>query len=137
MKEIKRLDHLNMTVHNLKASIEWYERIFGFEVVEEGNRNGKSWAIIRSGEAMLCLYEHPERNFEVLFPESDLHGICHFAFRIQDEKRFREVIKEENLPLFFGGENDYPHSTSWYVKDPTGYSIEVVSWDGDEISFPA
>ena len=31
----------------------------------------------------------------------------------------------------------YPHSRSWYVYDPTGYEIEVVSWKGDRVAFEA
>jgi hypothetical protein len=50
---------------------------------------------------------------------------------------YREQAGLELLPvlLYFGGELRYPHSTNWYVHDPTGYSIEVVLWDEDQISF--
>ena len=36
-----------------------------------------------------------------------------------------------------GGAQDWPHSTSWYIRDPTGYQIEVVYWHHDEIRFAA
>ncbi len=31
-----KLDHINLTLANLKQSIEWYGKIFGFELVESG-----------------------------------------------------------------------------------------------------
>jgi len=134
---IKQLDHLNMTVANLAESLEWYGSVFGFELVEGGVRNGVSWAIIRSGEAMLCLYEHPDRRGPRRFMRDDRgeHCIYHYGFRIDDEEAWLEKIETHDLSFDFGGVTRYPHSTSWYVVDPTGYSIEVVLWDEDCVSF--
>ena len=79
MKQIKFIDHLNMTVRNLDESLDWYARVFGFEWVESGEREGVRWAIIRSGEAMLCLYEYPDRIYEGPYAEVPHHGIRHFV----------------------------------------------------------
>ncbi len=39
-----KLDHINLTVENLKESIEWYRKIFGFELVESGaTPQGNKW----------------------------------------------------------------------------------------------
>ena len=35
---IKHLDHLNLTAANLEESLQWYRDVFGFEVVEKGDR---------------------------------------------------------------------------------------------------
>ena len=134
---IQQLDHLNMTVTNLDESLKWYGNVFGFELVECGNRNGVAWAIIRSGDGMLCLYEHPNRRAprRFLVDDSQEHVIYHYGFRITDREAWLAKLEEFGLELYFGGEARYPHSTSWYVQDPTGYIIEVVLWDEDRISF--
>ncbi len=136
---IKHLDHLNLTVHNIEESIAWYRAVFGFEVVERGIRNGQPWGIIRSGEATLCIYQDPARQGPGRFRTDGQarHVIYHMGFRITDREAWLERLREHELELEFGGENRYPHSTSWYVSDPTGYSIEVVLWDDDEIRFDA
>jgi len=136
MKQIKHFDHLNMTVRNLDESLDWYDRVFGFELVESGVREGVRWAIVRSGEAMLCLYEHPNRTYELTY-DTPLHGIRHFAIRITDKDEWESVIAREEIQVQFDDAVDYPHSTSWYVLDPTGYQIEVVHWNADEIRFAA
>jgi len=136
---IQHLDHLNMTVSNLQESIDWYAKVFGFEVVERGFRAPNTpWAILRSGESMLCLYEHADRvaPFHFLKDEGSRHTVYHFAFRITDREKWLETVEENQLSLEFGGVNEYSHSTSWYVTDPTGYSIEVVLWTKDTIGFP-
>ena len=132
---IKSLDHINLTVKNLKESIEWYKNTFDFELKEEGIYNGAPWGIIKSGEAMLCIYEHPE--FEALHEprKHGTHGINHYSIRIQDKEAWLERIQEQNLKINYGGVVNWPHSESWYVNDPTGYEIEVVKWNEEKIQF--
>lgn len=129
---VKQLDHLNMFVKNLDETTDWYRRVFGFEVVEGGVRNGTPWAIIKGGDAMLCIYERPDLNY----PEKGTVGaVNHFGLRITDRNRWEQVVEKESLELGYGGAVRYPHSWSWYVNDPTGYEIEIALWDEDSIVF--
>ena len=134
---VKHLDHLNMTVTDLAETIDWYGRVFGFEKVEEGTYDGHPWAILKSGDALLCLYERPQ--FERLDRDErarrKLHGLSHFGLRIQDREAWEETVEREGLELEFGGEVHWPHSTAWYVSDHTGYGIEVALWEGDAVRF--
>ena len=134
---VKQIDHLNLSVHDLEASVTWYGRVFGFERVEGGVSNGVPWAIVRSGDALLCLYEHPER--EMLdgdaLQEKRLHGLNHFALRITDPEAFEESARREGVTVRYGGVVDWPHSKAWYVLDPTGYEIEVALWKDDTVMF--
>jgi len=128
------LDHLNLSVQNLADSIEWYERVFGFHKVEEGIRKGKKWAIIRKDDVMLCMYEDNRDFFDGdHLSTNKVHGFNHFALRVEDRSAWEKKLKDESIPvsLFWS----YPHSDSWYVHDPTGYEIEVVHWDQEQVSF--
>ena len=137
--KVQTLDHLNLTVSNLEISIVWYAKIFGFNVVERGVRDSGPWAIIRSGDALLCIYEDPTRLSPSRFrlDGQERHVIYHFGLRITDREAWLSTVKDNNLELEFGGENKYPHSSSWYVADPTGYSIEVALWNENIIRFDA
>ncbi|MCK6439739.1 MAG: VOC family protein, partial [Planctomycetes bacterium] len=89
--QVKHLDHLNMGVIDLDQTIDWYRRVFGFRVVERKFSGGVDWAVIRSGEAMLCLYEHPEfsrYNAQALYREKRL-AIAHFGMRITDAEAWQ------------------------------------------------
>jgi catechol 2,3-dioxygenase-like lactoylglutathione lyase family enzyme len=134
---IKHLDHLNLTVRNFAETAEWYSRVFGFRIVERGVRQGRVWGVLRSGEALLCIYENPQRAFldGDELEHRALHGVNHFSLRIEDETAWEATVIRENLKLGYGGAVRYPHSTSWYVTDPTGYEIEVVRWDADQVRF--
>lgn len=136
--EALRLDHLNLSVRDLEETVGWYGRVFGFALVEEGTWDGTRWGVLRSGggrgDALLCVYEHPD------YASSDSeergrrrrHGIRHAGFRITDEAFWRNVVAREGLTV---EEIRYPHSHSWYVNDPTGYEIEVVLWQDDRVVF--
>jgi len=136
---VKHLDHLNLSVRSLDETLDWYGRIFGF-VRREGGRceDGTPWAILQAGEALLCVYEHPER----MMADSDvlaarrLHGLNHFGLRITDREAWERTVEREGVEVEYGGPVRWPRSTAWYVVDPTGYEIEVALWEGDQVGFP-
>jgi catechol-2,3-dioxygenase len=131
---VKQLDHLNLTVKDFNESAQWYKRVFGFEIVEEGVRNGNKWGILQSGDALLCIYQDPSRTAPGEAPESQ-HRIYHFGLRITDRQKWEETIAKEHIQVEYGGAIDYPHSLSWYLSDPTGHEIEVALWQDDKIRF--
>jgi lactoylglutathione lyase len=131
---VKHLDHLNMSVKNLAESVGWYGRVFGFAKVEDGVIEGRPWAILKSGDALLCLYEHAKRKAPDP-TEHGHHGLAHFGLRIDDRASWEATVLREKVEVDYGGAFDWPHSTAWYVSDPTGYTIEVALWDGDRVRF--
>lgn len=135
---VRNLDHLNLSVADFAGSAAWYGRVFGFEVVEQGLWRGAPFGILRAGNALLCMYEDRDRqhlNSDGLHAQR-VHGVNHFALQIDDRDAWIETLRREKVPLSFGdGPIDYPNSRSWYVEDPTGYEIEVVSWNAGEPRF--
>ena len=135
---VQHLDHLNMTVADFDQTVEWYGRVFGFHPVEEDvDEEGVRWGVIRAGAAMLCIYEHPELRHEDRFAMAGqgYHTVSHFGLRMSDRRAWEETVAREQVPLSYGGPVRWPRSTAWYVKDPTGYEIEVVCWDENHIAF--
>jgi lactoylglutathione lyase len=134
---VKHLDHLNLSVHDLAETAAWYDRVLGFELVERSQSRGRQYAILRSGDAMLCVYEHPDRArlTDELRTGRAAHGLSHFALRITDRRAWEETVAREAVEVRYGGVIEWPHSASWYVTDPSGYEIEVVLWKQDRVSF--
>jgi catechol-2,3-dioxygenase len=134
---VKHLDHLNLSVRSFEEPAEWYHRIFGFDIVETGLWRGRPWGVLKSGEALLCVYQDPDRNFidGNDLQSNQIHGINHFALRITNHAEWEETVIRENLSIEYDGRVTWPHSTSWYVKDPTGYEIEVVYWKDGKAAF--
>ena len=54
---VSNLDHLNLSVQNFEETVHWYNKIFSFNLVEQGIQDGMPWGVIRCNDAMLCIYE--------------------------------------------------------------------------------
>lgn len=136
---VRQLDHLNLTVSDLDATVAWYGRVFGFERVESGLHNGRRWAILRSGDALLCLYERAGRHVatDEEAEAGGLHQLNHFGLRITDAERWAATVEREQLAFSYPSPLRHPHSIAWYVLDPSGHEIEVALWDDDTVRFDA
>lgn len=131
---IKNLDHLNMTVKNFDEARDWYKKIFDMQLVEVGIQNDRPWGILRGGDAMLCLYENPD----YVSPETEMtghSGLNHFAFTIDDVEKWKRKILDHGLETYYDSPVQYSYSQSWYVKNPSGYMIEVASWNEGKPQF--
>ncbi len=132
-----KLDHINLTVANLKESIEWYGKVFGFELVESGTTAyGHKWGIVGSNDSMICMYEVAGRLRADQKEDHSIHQIDHFGIRVSDRDQWRKTIQEHSLKIHYGGEVEYPFSRSWYVHDPSGHEIEVSYSTLERLQFP-
>tara|TARA_B100001971_G_scaffold215185_1_gene259392 strand:+ start:76304 stop:76705 length:402 start_codon:yes stop_codon:yes gene_type:complete len=127
MLNFKGIDHINMNVKNLEESISFYQRIFGFELKESGisAMSESSYAIIgKSNAGMLCLYE--KKNLK----ENDKSHIAHIGFNIKFFDGILSWLIEQGAKIVHynsSGIIEYPNSKSIYIKDPSGYEIELTS----------
>ena len=136
--EIRRIDHLNMTVASFDETVDWYGKLFGFEIVEEDvDEEGIRWGVIRSGDTMLCIYEFADHVYEDRFQlgKRKLHRVSHFGLRMTDRQTVEKTLAEHGIEPRYGGPVCWPHSTSYYVCDPTGHEIELTVYDDERLSF--
>jgi catechol 2,3-dioxygenase-like lactoylglutathione lyase family enzyme len=132
---VAALDHLNLSVRNFEETAAWYQRVFGFQVAERGLYEGLPWGVLKNGNSMLCVYESPDKKPPRGDETENSHQISHFGLRIHDQDAWRKTLGEQKVPTYYGSPVRYPHSTSWYVTDPTGYMIEVAYWDENRVQF--
>ena len=109
------MDHVNMTVKNLEESVEFYKKLFGFEVKKEQPEDKSK--IIGNDSIKLCLYENPEMS-----PEG---GIAHFGFHIENFDEIMETCKSLGVKVYYDGPVQFEKSRSIYIEDPSGYDIEL------------
>lgn len=117
-----KIDHLNMSVKNLDDSLAFYSELFDFTLLEKGvAMDGRNYLIIGKKDFALCLYE------KVTLSNIDIENspLDHFGFRINDKELFLSHCKRHGVDFHYGGAVPYKKSTSWYIKDPSGYEIEV------------
>jgi len=118
------IDHVNMKVKNLKDSLKFYNDLFGFEAKKEDNPNKSDVPslIIGNNSIKLCLYEVPDMS-----PEG---GIAHFGFHISNFNEVLNKCKLLGIQVLYGGTVDWEKSKSIYIKDPSGYELELSQISG-------
>jgi len=118
------IDHVNMKVRNLKDSLKFYNDLFGFEVKKEDNPNKSDVPslIIGNTSIKLCLYEVPDMS-----PEG---GIAHFGFHVSNFNEVLDKCKQLGIQVLYGGTVDWEKSKSVYIKDPSGYELELSQISG-------
>ncbi len=134
---VQQLDHLNLSITDWDESVSWYGRVFGFEIVEEGVRRGARWGVLRSGDALLCLYEAADRHVasDEEAQTHRLHQLNHFGLRITDREAWEQTVAAEGLEYSYPSPVRWPYSQAWYVLDPSGHEIEVALWNDDTVRF--
>ncbi len=119
------MDHVNMNVKNLAQSVEFYKKLFGFEIRKDDNSPNKldvPSKIIGNDSIKLCLYEDPQM--------SASGGIAHFGFHIANFDQILNKCKELNVEVLYGGPIEFEKSRSVYIRDPSGYDIELSEVSG-------
>ena len=119
------MDHVNMNVKNLTQSVEFYKNLFGFEIRKDDNSPNKldvPSKIIGNNSIKLCLYEDPLA--------STGGRIAHFGFHIVNFDQIMNKCKELNVEVLYGGPVEFEKSRSVYIKDPSGYDIELSEVSG-------
>ena len=119
------MDHVNMNVKNLTQSVEFYRNLFGFEIRKADNSPNKldvPSQIIGNDFIKLCLYEDPQM--------STSGGIAHFGFHVANFDQIMGKCKELNVEVLYGGPVKFEKSRSVYIKDPSGYDIELSEVSG-------
>lgn len=131
--QINAIDHINLTVTHLDASIRFYQNAFGFELIEDGRKPdaSRAYAILGiPGTAALAL--HSIRSSEETgngdFAES--LRINHWGFAVDDFDIMLKQLQQSNIQRSFlddypEGVIRYPGSRSIYITDPDGHEIEL------------
>ncbi len=122
------MDHVNMNVKNLEQSITFYKNLFGFEIRKEDNSPNKldvPSKIIGNDSIKLCMYEDPQ-----MLSENTGGGIAHFGFHVENFDDIISKCKEMNVEVLYGGPIEFEKSRSVYIKDPSGYDIELSEISG-------
>ncbi|MCE2505409.1 MAG: VOC family protein [Nitrosopumilaceae archaeon] len=119
------MDHVNMNVKDLAKTVEFYKNLFGFEIRKDDNSPNKMDApskIIGNDSIKLCLYENPQ--------VTQTGGIAHFGFHVENFEDIIQKCNEHGVEVLYDGPVDFEKSRSVYIKDPTGYDIELSEVSG-------
>ena len=123
-----RLEHLNMTVSDPKATASWIERVFGWKVRWEGPGMQTGYTVhIGNDDSYVALFTYPETPEPKNASYVTKGGLNHWAVVVDDIDATEERVKAEGFEPV--NHADYEPGRRFYFHDADGIEIEVVQYD--------
>ncbi|MFV8819557.1 VOC family protein [Haliea sp. E17] len=120
-----RIEHANITVSNLDASVAFYLRLLGGKVRWEGLTGaGRRAAHIGDDITYLSLFESGEPGRAP--QDYALVGFNHLGFEVDDLDSYRAQLWDMGVEI--KGEESYDPGRRLYFYDPDGIEIELVEY---------
>jgi methylmalonyl-CoA/ethylmalonyl-CoA epimerase len=125
--------HCGMSVSNLDAAIEWFDRVLDFKLDRKEDflaAQGVHIAFVRNGNFCIELFEHaqaqpasPERSI----PNEDIKtlGNKHMCFQVSDMEAMLDRLKENEVTVVLGP-FEAPGSIACFVHGPDKLLIELL-----------
>lgn len=112
-----RIDHVALNVTDLEESIRFYERLFGFSVIEKWEDPGQ--AFVGQDSLVLGLMEYPEYDYSA-------YTKAHIAFPCKPELFDEVVAAIESLGVeILSGPKQQRGGETILFRDPSGNILEV------------
>ncbi len=125
---VTRLEHLNMTVSDPKATAAWIERVFGWSVRWEGPGMQTGYTVHIGGpDSYVALFTYPETSEAKNESYRTKGGLNHWAVVVDDLDAVEERVKAEGFKP--GNHADYEPGRRFYFEDNDGIEVEVVQYD--------
>ncbi|HZG71869.1 MAG TPA: VOC family protein [Chondromyces sp.] len=114
--------HVHLKVENLSRSLEFYQNLMGFQVL---NQSEKKAVLTANGITPLLTIEQPE---DIIPKQMRTTGLYHYALLLPTRKDLGKLITHllnEQYPL--QGASDHGTHDALYFADPDGNGIEVAA----------
>ncbi|HTP38901.1 MAG TPA: VOC family protein [Steroidobacteraceae bacterium] len=123
--------HIGISVPDLDASIEWYQRVLGFQLARRLRIESipAEYAMVKNGPMhieLICAPGAKPLPAERLEPDSDARtlGNKHGAFGVENVPAFVEEIKRRGADIVWV--KIFPKGASCFVRDNAGNLLEFM-----------
>ncbi len=122
-----RLEHVNFTVADPKATAAWIERIFGWRLRWEGAAKDDGYTChVGEDDTYVALYKGDRVTPSVENNYTTAGGLNHWAVVVDDLDATEARVKAEGFAPRAHG--DYEPGRRFYFTDSDGIEVEVVSY---------
>lgn len=124
--KLQGIDHVALTVRDVKRSVEWYRLVLRME-----RRYQETWgdvpAVVCAGSTCLALFAAATDQPNSV-PDHNTIAMRHLAFRVDWEnfQAAQRELKERGIDFMF---ENHTISHSLYIHDPDGHRIELTTYD--------
>ena len=128
-----RLEHLNLVVNNINASLDFYRQAFPHWTIRgqgEATWSGKPrrWLHFGDHDQYLAFNDNGEGAARDLGGHQP--GLAHFAFVVTNIQAVEQRLNEAGFLRAKDGQADAYRSNAYYL-DPNGFEVEFVEYHSD------
>ena len=121
---VSKFLHTRMRVNDLEHTLEFYQRVFGFEVTRRHESP-------RGSKLAFLAVPNSDQEIEITYfpgsgPVKVQEDLMHLAFEVESMKAFQEHLDQIGVPLSDGPTQSSSGSVFAFVDAPEGYEIEVI-----------
>jgi catechol 2,3-dioxygenase len=113
-----------LQISNLERSLRFYQKIIGFQLLEQDDTAGQRRATLGSLEGKVLL-ELREKVGVQTVPKRGLLGLYHFAILLPSRGDLGRFLAHAQAMGAEVGQSDHLFSEATYLVDPDGISLEV------------
>ena len=125
--------HFGMSVSDLAASVDWFERVLGLELDRKEDflaAHGIHIAFVKNGDFAIELFQHDEAqpaSPERSVPNQDIRtlGNKHMCFQISDMDAMLERLAQNDVNVVLGP-FEAPGSVACFVHGPDQALVELI-----------
>lgn len=131
MPEITGLNHLTLTVSDVKASTEWWANLVGIQKLFEGVEDGIEYTVnLHPSGLIMGFRAHDKGRAEDRFDESRV-GLDHFAFHVATRAELEGWgAKLDELGIAHSGIKDVDYGSIITFRDPDNLQAEFFAMPG-------
>jgi catechol 2,3-dioxygenase-like lactoylglutathione lyase family enzyme len=125
MENFPALTHVAVTVSDLPASVEWYQRLIGAEPVLDEDTGPFHHVVFAVGGTLLGLHAFPANDHAGARFDERRPGLDHIAFGCADRAeldKWRQRL--DDLGIEHGGIVDAHYGSGLSVRDPDNIALE-------------
>jgi lactoylglutathione lyase len=126
--------HVGLNITDLNRSKNFYQQVFGFDVLMESQEPGRQFAFMgHDSHVVLTLWQQSDGNFA-----KNLPGLHHLSFHLGTMDEVQQVEQRlQAMHVHFLYDGVVPHaegasSGGIYFEDPDGIRLEIFSPVGAE-----
>ncbi|BDP44004.1 glyoxalase (plasmid) [Deinococcus aetherius] len=119
-----RLGLVTLQIADLGASLDFYTRVIGFTLHEQGEGGGQYFARLGTPDGQVLLELREKRGVRYA-PHRGRLGLYHFAVLLPTRADLARFLRHAQGLGVHVGQSDHHYSEATYLKDPDGISIEV------------
>lgn len=121
--QLLRIDHAAINVKNLQATYDWYNRVFGFQIIHKWTH---TW-MIGNEIIKIGVFERPDAS-NITGIDRNIIAIQHFAI-LTDKAGFDAAVAEiDALGLPHDPVEDTGIALSIFLTDPDGHQVEITTY---------